>query len=205
MGWASHLTQRLMTMMRGGLVSLIYEKMMQMRIVDINESAAMALMGTDVQRIAELFYWLAIEAGPAVIQLGVAMYLLYLQLGLVFVIPVGVSLSESPRPSHVSIPADGFLVATALSFLVANHSANRQRSWLEAIQSRINFTSEIFGSMKSVKMLGLSERMRQHIQQMRDDEMSISKRYRTVKIYQLAIGKRSWFRYRPSTDTLCAY
>lgn len=49
-------------------------------------------MGTDVPRIAETFHFLLIEVPPAVVQLGVAFYLLYVQLGVVGVAPIIVTL-----------------------------------------------------------------------------------------------------------------
>lgn len=83
-----------MTMMRGQLIPVIYMKMLTLPIADINESAAMSLMGTDVQAIAESFWYLIIEVVPSVVQLGIAVYLLYLQLGAVCVAPVLVTLSR---------------------------------------------------------------------------------------------------------------
>lgn len=97
MGWSSHLSYRLMTMMRGQLISAIYTKMLTLPIADVNESAAMSLMGTDVQTIAESFWYLIVEVVPSVLQLGIAVYLLYVQLGVVCVAPVLVTLSRCPR------------------------------------------------------------------------------------------------------------
>lgn len=94
-GWFSHLTYRLMSMMRGQLISVIYTKVTTLPTSGVNESAAMTLMGTDVQRIAESFQFLLVDVVPSVIQLGIAVYLLYLQLGAVCVVPVLVAISES--------------------------------------------------------------------------------------------------------------
>lgn len=73
-------------MIRGGLISLIYRRMLQTQATKLNDSAAVTLMSTDVQRIAETFHFLILELVPAFIQLGVATYLLYRQLGAVFVV-----------------------------------------------------------------------------------------------------------------------
>ena len=83
-----------MTMMRGELVTLIYAKMMKLQIANVNESAAMTLMGTDVQRIAETFHELLIDIIPSIVQVAIAMYLLYVQLGIVCVAPILVTISE---------------------------------------------------------------------------------------------------------------
>ncbi|KAI1419772.1 P-loop containing nucleoside triphosphate hydrolase protein [Xylaria sp. FL1777] len=170
MGWSSHLTYRLMTMMRGGLISIIYRKMLQTQVTKLNDSAAVTLMGTDVQRIAETFHYLLVETVPAFIQLGIATYLLYLQLGAVFVVLLILSIA-----------------GTVLSGQIADKVSKSQKTWLEAIQTRINFTSEILGSMKNVKMLGLTGQMFNIIQQLRDDEIAKSKKYRKVQAYYVSI------------------
>lgn len=84
-----------MSMMRGQLTSIVYNKMLTLPITGANESAAMTLMGTDVQTIASSFYMLLIDAVPSAIQLGVAVYLLYLQIGAICVAPVAIALSGS--------------------------------------------------------------------------------------------------------------
>ncbi|KAI0531750.1 P-loop containing nucleoside triphosphate hydrolase protein [Xylaria digitata] len=170
MGWSSHLTYRLMTMIRGGLISIIYRKMLRTQVTKLNDSAAVTLMGTDVQRISETFQYLLVDTVPAFIQLGIATYLLYLQLGAVFVMLLVLSIA-----------------GTLLSGQIADKVSKNQKQWLEAIQTRINFTSEILGSMKNVKMLGLTGRMYDLIQKLRDDEIAKSKKYRQVQSYYVSI------------------
>ncbi|KAI1128647.1 P-loop containing nucleoside triphosphate hydrolase protein [Nemania abortiva] len=170
MGWASHLTYRLMTMMRGGLISMIYRKLLRTQVTKLNDSAAVTLMGTDVQRITESFHYLIVETIPAFIQLGIATYLLYLQLGGVFVVLLILSVA-----------------GTFLSGQIADKVSKSQKKWLESIQTRINFTSEILGSMKNVKMLGLIGQMSKMITAFRDDEIAKSKRYRRVQVYSVSL------------------
>ncbi|KAI1176082.1 P-loop containing nucleoside triphosphate hydrolase protein [Nemania sp. FL0916] len=170
MGWSSHVTYRLMAMIRGGLISLIYRKMLRIQATKLNDSAAVTLMGTDVQRITESFRYLIVDTVPAFIQLGIATYLLYLQLGAVFVVLLILSIA-----------------GTILSGQIANKVSKSQKTWLEAIQTRINFTSEILGSMKNVKMLGLTAQMFNMIEALRDDEIAKSKEFRKVQAYSVSI------------------
>jgi len=51
-----------MAMIRGSLISIIYQKMI-LKSANANESAAMTLMGTDIERIAETWYILVVEIG----------------------------------------------------------------------------------------------------------------------------------------------
>lgn len=174
MGWASHLSYRLMAMIRGQLTVIIYKKMLTLPITNADESAAMSLVGTDVQRIAETFWQLLIEVVPSVLQLGIAVYLLYLQLGAVCVAPVLIT-----------------VICTGLSVLAAKVITSRQRAWLEAVQKRINYTSEILGSMKNVKILGLIGQQTANIQQFRKTEIAASKKYRKVQSLNISLGMYS--------------
>lgn len=171
MGWASHLSYRLMAMIRGQLTVVIYTKMLALPITNADESAAMSLVGTDVQRIAETFWQLLIEVVPSVLQLGIAVYLLYDQLGVVCVAPVLIT-----------------IICTGLSVLVAKAITSRQRAWLEAVQKRINYTSEILGSMRNVKILGLTGQQTSNIQQLRNTEIATSKKYRKVQSLNISLG-----------------
>lgn len=77
-----------MSMMRGQLISLIYIKTTTLPITSINESGATTLMSTDAQRISETFQLLLIDTLPLLAQLGLSIYVLYLQLGAVCVAPI---------------------------------------------------------------------------------------------------------------------
>jgi len=89
-----------MAMIRGGLIAIIYQKMIGLKITNVNESAAMTLMGIDVERISETWYLLVAEISANVIQLSVAIWLLERQLGAVCIAPIIVALGEfSSLPS----------------------------------------------------------------------------------------------------------
>jgi ATP-binding cassette, subfamily C (CFTR/MRP), member 1 len=56
------------------------------------------------------------------------------------------------------------VVSSLGSTVVANMIGNRQKIWVEAIQRRIAITSSILESMKSIKMMGLTEAISAMIQ-----------------------------------------
>ena len=161
-------------MIRAQLTAAIYTKLLTLPITSSNESAALTLLGTDVQRIAETFWQLIIEAVPSVAQLGIAVYLLYAQLGAVCVAPVLVT-----------------LISTGISVFAARLITSRQGAWLEAVQDRINYTSEILGSMKSVKILGLINQLTQKVHDSRSVEIEKSKKYRRVQSLNVSLGLSS--------------
>lgn len=58
--------------------------------------------------------------------------------------------------------------------------------WLEAIERRIAATAAMLGSMKGVKMTGLTDVLRHDLQQLRVDELEISKKFRKLLIWTMA-------------------
>ncbi|KAK5990162.1 ABC multidrug transporter B [Cladobotryum mycophilum] len=169
-GFYQHISFRLMTMIRGGLVALIYRKLAESPSTNASDSAAMSLIGADVERICESWYLVTSEAWAYIIQLSVAVWFLQRQLGTVCIAPIVLA-----------------ILSTLISIKSSTYIASRQKAWLEAIQGRINFTAQILGSMKSVKMLGLSEIFRSMIQDMRGEELDLSKKYRRLSSFNICL------------------
>lgn len=89
-GQFRHHTYRLITMFRGGLVCLIYDATLDLNASEAAESAAVTLMSTDVDRIANGFEMLdALWAGP--IEVGLGTFMLYLNIGPACAAPVVVA------------------------------------------------------------------------------------------------------------------
>ena len=65
----------------------------------------------------------------------------------------------------------------------------RQAIWLEAIEKRIAVTSQMLGSMKSVKMCGLTDVLGTRIQAMRMEELRISGKFRRLLIWNMGLGE----------------
>ncbi|KAH8889119.1 putative ABC transporter [Thozetella sp. PMI_491] len=165
-----HLGFRATTMIRGGLIALVYEHMMVLPLGGINESSAMSLMGSDIEALAEYFHATLCDTWANVVQLGIAIWLLYTQIGAVCVAPI--------------IVAIGF---TTASLTMGKAISTRQTAWLEATKDRINLTTEILGSIKIVKLLGLTEAMESMIERSRTDELTISKRFRRLQVLRICI------------------
>lgn len=80
-------------MMRGGLVGIIFRTMLESRIGNTPESAALTLMSTDVERIAETWSFVN-EIWANLIQALIAVWLLEKQVGVVCVYPVLISFGK---------------------------------------------------------------------------------------------------------------
>lgn len=87
-------------MVRGGLITLIYDKMMKVPSNELQESSAVALMGNDVETLAERLNALLVESWANTITVGIAMYLLAVQLGPVCVAPIITAFSRCFQPIH---------------------------------------------------------------------------------------------------------
>lgn len=66
--------------------------------------------------------------------------------------------------------------------------SSRQKSWLQATEKRINFTTAILGSIQKIKFLGLTEIMGAMINALRDDELRVSKRFRRIQTVRVCMG-----------------
>ncbi|KAK2608594.1 hypothetical protein QQS21_002820 [Conoideocrella luteorostrata] len=168
-GWTSHLTSRLEAMMRGQLITVVYNKLVT--LPKVSQSAALTLMGTDANRISTTYHFILVDVVPAIVQLGVAIYLLYWQLGAVCVAPILI-----------------LLLTTGLSSIVTSFVSARQSAWIKDTQRRVNYSTNILGSLRNVKMLGLTDQMSSNIQAMRDDEMKSFRRSEVISTLGIAVA-----------------
>lgn len=66
---------------------------------------------------------------------------------------------------------------------------SRQAMWLEAIERRVSFTTSMLGSMKGIKMCGLKQVLLSSLQKLRISELTISKKFRRLLIWNMTLGK----------------
>ncbi|KAF7856278.1 hypothetical protein EAF04_009806 [Stromatinia cepivora] len=157
-----HMAYRFNTAVRGSLVSLIYAKTVDLSITALDESAAVTLMANDTGAICEGFTNIhELWAVPS--ELTIAMYLLYRQLGLAFLAPCSVA-----------------LLCTAGILTMAKWMGNAQKIWIRGIQTRIDVTASMLGSMKAVKMLGFTDSLTTMVQHLRAKEVYLSKLFRRL-------------------------
>ena len=170
MGQYQHLTYRGITMVRGILITMLYKKASCLTLTDTDPANSVTLMSADVERITQGWQTMH-EIWANSVEIALAIYLLERQLGVSCVVPVCVAL----------FALIGSLVG--MSFVVA-----RQAKWLEAIERRISSTSGMLGSIKGVKMLGLQDSFMKFVHGLRLDELDISKKFRTLLVYNMAFG-----------------
>ncbi|KAJ6784421.1 hypothetical protein PWT90_09986 [Aphanocladium album] len=134
------------------------------RALDLGDIDGMTLMGADVERIASGFRNIH-ELWASPIEIAIAMYLLEKQILVACVVP-GVLV----------------LVCVLIGFGIAKLAKKYQREWIEKVEERLLLITSMLANMRSVKMLGLSQKMFSVIHRARDVEIKTSTRYRYTLI-----------------------
>jgi ATP-binding cassette subfamily C (CFTR/MRP) protein 1 len=154
-------------------VNAIYAQTLDLSITSLDESAAVTLMSSDVQRICDAILPIhSIWSGP--LEIALAIWLLQKEIGLALLGPL-------------------LITALAISgpFLISGHMGKAQKTWIERIQTRIDATAKMLQAMKGVKMLGLNSKMSSIVYQLRLDEIAKSLKMRKLFVVMIAFGNMS--------------
>ncbi|OJJ46205.1 hypothetical protein ASPZODRAFT_152404 [Penicilliopsis zonata CBS 506.65] len=166
-------TYRLMTMVRGGLVSFVYRATFHINASSVADSAAVTLMSTDIDRINAGFKFIGyLWAGP--IEIVLAICFLEWQIGASCVAPVVIALG-----------------CTLVSFLIGKWAKDSQKEFIGAIQRRVAITSSSLSSIKAVKMLGLTERISTILHNLRCDELRYALPFRRNILFTAGVSNVS--------------
>lgn len=169
-GAYQHKANRMVTMVRGALVSAIYTQTLDLSITSLDESAAVTLMSSDIERICVALQPIH-TLWSGLVEIALAIWLLQREIG-------------------IALLGALFVTAIAVSgpFLISKHMGQAQMLWLEKIQTRIDVTAKMLYAIKGVKMLGLSSKMSDIISQFRQNEIVNSLRMRKLFITMIAFG-----------------
>lgn len=157
-------------MVRSILIVEIYRKATIARIDTGRDSAALTLMSTDMDRI-NLGLRSIHDVWASMIQVALSSWMLYAQLGAVFVAPIALVL----------------VCVFALAVLM-RLTGDSQRAWMAKVQERVGLTATVIASMKSLKISALSNTVGDFVQQLRVDELAAGTRYRTIVILTALFG-----------------
>ncbi|KAF4633015.1 hypothetical protein G7Y89_g5109 [Cudoniella acicularis] len=187
-GQFQHLTYRVVTMIRGGLISMLYRKAGDLSLNGTDPASSMVLMSADIERITT--GWQTIhELWANLLEVAIAIYLLKRQLGAACAVPIAVAIGKSTLLIYEHIINAGvFLVSMTGSLAVTNLVMSRQAMWLNAIEKRISATTTMLGSMKGVKMCGLTDTMSKTLHGLRIDELRISRKFRKLLIWNMGLA-----------------
>ncbi|KAF2488718.1 putative multidrug resistance protein [Lophium mytilinum] len=165
-----HRLYQSITMFRGALVGLVFNKTLVLRDGVYDESAAVTHMSTDIDRIAEGMKNMH-ETWARLIEVAIGIWLLSTQLGAVSITPIVI-----------------VVICAGINTWAAKQSSIRQKIWGASVQTRIGGTASLLGSMKSVKMMGLADLMSDNILADRVHEMDTAKGFRWVQVFVNSVG-----------------
>ncbi|KAK2021515.1 hypothetical protein LX32DRAFT_631562 [Colletotrichum zoysiae] len=159
-GIYNHAVYQLTTTLRGGLVSLIFRKSLGLDAATASQGKAVTLMSTDIDSIASGVKDLH-EIWASVLELGVAVYLLNLQIGAACFVVV--------------IPA---VLCTFITERATDGIGPARMMWNEGVQERVSTTSSMLAGIKGIKMMGLTDYFATMVQKLRITELDMSKKFR---------------------------
>lgn len=159
----SHMKNRLVTHVRGGLITMMLDKGLSLPQQEASKSSVLTLMSTDMEGIAaglpdlhELFF--------TPFELGLGIYFLSRFVGkscFVVIAPLAAS--------------------TIATYFFGKWMRSRLMTWNESIEHRVAKTSKILGQLTAIKMFGLGKTIESYLQGLREVEIRASKRYRNMQ------------------------
>ncbi|KAF4779309.1 hypothetical protein HER10_EVM0002693 [Colletotrichum scovillei] len=168
--WYQHMTFQLVTLFRGGLISLIFKKTLSLDASIIKDSAPVTLMSVDIEAIAASMTFIH-DVWAAAIELPVGVYLLYRQVG--------------PPCFLLLIPG---LVCTAVTSKLSTLMAPARVAWNQGVQKRVSITSSMLTQIKGIKMMGLTDHFSDIIKKLRASELKLSTKFRILVTILSVIG-----------------
>lgn len=158
-----HLNYRLLTRIRGGLISQLLDKTQRLELSQAKKQAAITLISTDIDGIITGLPP-CIDIGFAVIETGLGMYFL----------------TEFVQKAAfiIFIP---LAFATFMGILYGKHITPALRFWNQNIEARVAKTSRVLAQLPGIKMLGLGPKMTEFLQHLRIEEIKSSRRYRLIQ------------------------
>lgn len=170
-----YLRERAIWMARGALASTVYQHTLRSKLSVADDSAVLTLMSTDIER-TRIGLMVIHEFWASFLESGIALWLLYRELGVAFVAPVGVT-----------------AVCIICITIVSRFSGGKQNIWMEKIQERVAALSHVVTNMKTFKIAGLTEPAETLLQRLREVEVGAGGSWRITMVMAVLIG------FSPST------
>lgn len=175
---------RLILMIRGSLVSLIFDKTVRMRASAASDASAITLMSTDMERIGDGLLDMH-EIYSNFLEVILALFFLGRLLGLATIASTSLVFSTflsfvKELPPHPLTKSMTVCLMVGLPVSIASGKA--QGIWLEAVEERISVTSKVLAVMKNVKMTGLTDIVASSLRRLRLDEIGASQRMRVIRV-----------------------
>ncbi|KAJ5639919.1 P-loop containing nucleoside triphosphate hydrolase protein [Penicillium longicatenatum] len=161
---------RVIVMVRGSLVSMIFDKTLRMGTSAASDASAVTLMSTDMERIGDGLLDMH-ETYSNFVEVVLALIFLARLLGI------------------ATVASTVLVIACLVAGLpISMARANAQGVWLEFVEKRVSVTSKVLGVMKNVKMTGLTNIVANSLRKLRKDEIGASQRMRVIRVINNTIS-----------------
>ncbi|KAJ5936393.1 hypothetical protein N7454_005028 [Penicillium verhagenii] len=165
-----YLQERALFKMRGCLASAIYRQTIRTQASNNEDSAAVTLMSTDVERV-RIGLMMLHEFWASPIQVAITCWLLQQQLGAAFVAPLVV-----------------VFVCLASSSILVRFIGPRQTTWMKTIQKRVGHTANVIENIKHLKISGLTDPVKDAIQNLRVEDLKAGGKFRGLLVGSVGIA-----------------
>jgi ATP-binding cassette, subfamily C (CFTR/MRP), member 1 len=170
---------RLITIFRGGLVSLIFQKTLSLDSTSIEDQAPVTLMSTDMDGISQAMGSLH-DTWAAVPELGIGIYLLYRQVGVSCFWILIPAIGKKGPVCAVSWYSRNYPVSTLVSTKFSAGMGPAGVAWNMGVQKRVAVTSSMLSQIKRIKMMGLTEYVCDTVQGLRELELKLSIKFQVA-------------------------
>ncbi|RGP78616.1 ABC transporter [Fusarium longipes] len=162
--------ERFVCMARGILFTAVYNKTISLPIADVNDSAVLTLMNSDIERIKMGLLPLH-EYWANIIEVILASWLLEKQIGAAFVAPIVV-----------------IVLCIIASGGIASIIGRRQVAWMKAIEERVAATANAISTIKSLRISGMTGAVEKLIQDLRENELKIGGKWRLMLVIAVTLS-----------------
>ncbi|KAF3018850.1 hypothetical protein E8E14_006783 [Neopestalotiopsis sp. 37M] len=154
--------ERFQSQLRAFLIAAIYQKTNRIVHKSDGDLAAVTLMGADVERIYTGIRSIH-EVWANAIQIPIALWLLYRQVGNAFIAPLII-----------------VIIGFGLSYMISQRAISYQTTWMSSVQKRTGVTSEALSQVKDLRVTGMAVPAGNLVKEERENEIHVGQRARTL-------------------------
>lgn len=154
--------ERFQSRLRAFLIAAIYQKTNKVVHKSDGDLAAVTLMGADVERIYTGIRSVH-EVWANAIQIPIALWLLYRQVGNAFIAPLVI-----------------VLLGFGISYMISQRAIPYQTTWMSSVQRRTGVTSETLSQIKDLRVTGMAVPAGKLVKHERENEIGVGQRARTL-------------------------
>ncbi|KAH7418359.1 ABC transporter [Cadophora sp. MPI-SDFR-AT-0126] len=163
--------ERFQSILRAFLISSIYQKTAHIQHVGDGDTAAVTLMGADVERVYTGLR-LMHEVWAHALQIALSLWLLYRQVGIAFLAPLIV-----------------VFIGFAISFALSKRAVSYQRAWMARIQERTGITSAMLTHIKDLRVSGMITAATSLVKSERESEIKVGERSRVITAVSASLSQ----------------